>query len=137
MTKKEYKNTLYINYKVFNIDKNACKTVKVRVPPQYGFIKESVDQIVVNCYARGPIDESPDMNPKDYQFYDKIVVYPYKNRDLMIYEQTENQNEFKLLDWMKDVYWQSINHGDNKVFVISVPARKDLSVSMNKMYVQS
>lgn len=133
----EYKNTLYVNYKVFQVvNKNACKTVIVKIPPQDGGIEQLVFQHVLTCYARGPIDESLDMNPRDYQFYDKIVIYPYQYKNLIIFEQSENRNEFKILDWMKNIYWRSINNVHHNIFLIPVPVRKDLPVNMNKMYVQ-
>lgn len=75
----------------------------------------------MTCYARWPVDESIFTNPEDYRFYNKIVVYPYQYSELMIFEETENGNEFQLLDWMEHISWFIAYRIPKEIFEMPVP----------------
>lgn len=125
----KYESILYLKYKAFSVLINdKCKLVKVRVPLKYGFTNELVDQIVLYCYAGEAIEESPNMNP---QIHKKIAIYSHHDRkQLMIFKQIENIDEFELIDW-KNFLWKDMKPYYPAVFQISAPERGNLSEIMN------
>lgn len=74
------------------------------------------------------------MNPKNYRFHKKIAIYSHRNtEELMIFEQIENINEFKLLDWKSEFFWERVGPYSPAIFQIPIPVRGNLPDHVNSI----
>lgn len=110
----EYQN-LYMNYPAFK-QSNMCELKGVHIPGSSGTIMQNS----LPCHAR------PEMIPfgvsnEDLQYHNKIIIFPYSKKVMMIFSLNEDTNSYSLLKFYKNFEWYVLRPLNVRLFTITIP----------------
>lgn len=108
---------LYSNYRAFNKG-SRCQQRKVR----YRLLQNSeiTMQNSLPCYACFQI--IPCGMPNQYhEYYNEVIIFPYKTQDMMIFARNQNTDDYTLLTSYNNFKWKTFKPLSTTLFGIPVP----------------
>lgn len=127
-----YRNSLYMNYNVYQQNIPICETKKIIIPAELSkFGRTSIDQTALNCFGRSLIISESDETPlEDYQYFKEISINYGTDNSLFVFQCQKNTcvvlEHYQYEKWSPELIFIYQN-----IYYSPVPVKK------NEIYLQS